>query len=134
MAANSVVSNRQARLATKAYLKRKLALPLTESEEKSIAHLTAPNEPVASPPDLEAPTFNGSPKEAKKIRIEISGPLSGDQAGKKVIDEHKASDSLVKFVTWLYEARGVSVLEKLSRHRFSRGFFFPRIRTRNSGT
>ena len=43
MVANSVVSNRQARLATKAYLKRKLALPLTESEEKSIAHLTARN-------------------------------------------------------------------------------------------
>jgi len=41
MVANSVVSNRQARLATKAYLKRKLALPLTEAEEKSIAHLTA---------------------------------------------------------------------------------------------
>ena len=39
MVANSVVSNRQARLATKAYLKRKLALPLTEAEAKSIAHL-----------------------------------------------------------------------------------------------
>src|SRR5438445_10840986 len=121
MVANSVVSNRQARLATKAYLKRKLALPLTESEEKSIAHLTARNEAVASPPDQEAPTFNGSRKEAKKIRIEISEHLSGELAGKKVIDEHKASDSLVKFVTWLYETRGISVLEKLSRHRFSRG-------------
>ena len=43
MVANSVISNRQARLATKAYLKRKLALQLTESEERSIAHLTARN-------------------------------------------------------------------------------------------
>jgi len=40
MVANSVVSNRQARLATKAYVKRKLSLLLTEAEEKSIAHLT----------------------------------------------------------------------------------------------
>jgi len=41
MVANSVVANRQARLATKAYLKRKLGLPISESEQKSIAHLTA---------------------------------------------------------------------------------------------
>jgi DNA sulfur modification protein DndB len=53
MVANSVVSNRQARLATKAYLKRKLALPLTESEGKSIAHLTA-RIPV------DAPSPNGT--------------------------------------------------------------------------
>ncbi len=40
--ANSVVSNRQARSATKAYLKSKLGLPLSESESKAIAHtLTA---------------------------------------------------------------------------------------------
>ena len=43
------------------------------------------------------------------------------EAGKNVIDEPKASDSLVKFLTLLYETRGISVLEKLSRHRFSRG-------------
>jgi DNA sulfur modification protein DndB len=35
--ANSVVSNRQARLATKAYLKRKLKLQLTDSEERALA-------------------------------------------------------------------------------------------------
>jgi len=34
--ANSVVSNRQARLATKAYLKRKLGLELTEPEKRSL--------------------------------------------------------------------------------------------------
>jgi len=34
--ANSVVSNRQARHATKAYLKRKLALTLTEAEERAL--------------------------------------------------------------------------------------------------
>ena len=54
MVANSVVSNRQARLATKAYLKRKLALPLTESEEKSIAHLTARDNPPKAEPPLAA--------------------------------------------------------------------------------
>lgn len=35
--ANSVVSNRQARMATKAYLKRKLELNLTEAETRAIA-------------------------------------------------------------------------------------------------
>lgn len=35
--ANSVVSNRQARLATKAYLKRKLDLPLTDAETRALA-------------------------------------------------------------------------------------------------
>ena len=39
--ANSVVSNRQARSATKAYLKHKLGLTLTEAESKSIAHAAA---------------------------------------------------------------------------------------------
>jgi DNA sulfur modification protein DndB len=34
--ANSVVSNRQARYATKAYIKQRLALPLTEAEQKAI--------------------------------------------------------------------------------------------------
>ena len=36
MVANSVVSNRQARLATKAHLKRKLGLPLSDAEERSV--------------------------------------------------------------------------------------------------
>jgi DNA sulfur modification protein DndB len=39
--ANSVVSNRQARSATRAYLKHKLGLTLTDSESKSIAHSAA---------------------------------------------------------------------------------------------
>jgi DNA sulfur modification protein DndB len=42
--ANSVVASRQARLATKAYLKRKLRLPVSESEQKSIAQLTSKEE------------------------------------------------------------------------------------------
>ena len=40
MVANSVVANRQARVATKAYLKRKLGLPVSEAEHRSIEHLT----------------------------------------------------------------------------------------------
>jgi DNA sulfur modification protein DndB len=35
--ANSVVSNRQARAATKAYIKRRLGMDLTEAEQRSIA-------------------------------------------------------------------------------------------------
>jgi len=36
--ANSVISNRQARLATKAYLKNKMGLVLSEAEQKAISH------------------------------------------------------------------------------------------------
>ena len=49
MVANSVISNRQARLATKAYVKGKIGLPLSESEQRSIAHLTARNDLSAGP-------------------------------------------------------------------------------------
>ena len=42
--ANSVVSNRQARFATKAYLKRHLKLALNEAEERALAS----NQPEAS--------------------------------------------------------------------------------------
>src|SRR5205823_9602521 len=38
--ANSVVSNRQARLATKAYLKRHLGLKLNDAEDRSLAVTT----------------------------------------------------------------------------------------------
>jgi DNA sulfur modification protein DndB len=37
MVANSVVSNRQARAATKAYIKNKLGLPLSEAETRALA-------------------------------------------------------------------------------------------------
>jgi DNA sulfur modification protein DndB len=40
--ANSVVSNRQARAATKAYIKHKLDMPLSESELRSIGQASAP--------------------------------------------------------------------------------------------
>ncbi len=39
--ANSVVSNRQARLATKAYLKQRLGLSLNEAEERSVSRPVA---------------------------------------------------------------------------------------------
>jgi DNA sulfur modification protein DndB len=44
MVANSVVANRQARVATKAYLKRKLGLPVSESEQHSLGQLNEPPE------------------------------------------------------------------------------------------
>ena len=46
MVANSVVANRQARLATKAYVKHKLGLLTSEAEERSVAHLTARESPT----------------------------------------------------------------------------------------
>ncbi len=73
MVANSVVSNRQARLATKAYLKRKLALPLTESEEKSIAHLTARDGVAPSSREESKAKSNDTPSGAEQ---ESTGPLS----------------------------------------------------------
>lgn len=51
MVANSVISNRQARLATKAYVKLKLGLPLSDSEQRSIGHLTARNDFVVTDVD-----------------------------------------------------------------------------------
>ncbi len=39
--ANSVVSNRQARAATKAYIKQKLGMELSEAEQRSIGHKKA---------------------------------------------------------------------------------------------
>lgn len=49
MVANSVVANRQARLATKAYVKRKLGLSTSESETKSIEHLQGREDTATAP-------------------------------------------------------------------------------------
>ena len=73
MVANSVVSNRQARLATKAYLKRKLALPLTEAEEKCIAHLTARDGVATASSEEQKSSFPDAPSGAEQ---ESTGPLS----------------------------------------------------------
>ena len=48
MVANSVVANRQARLATRAYLKRKLGIPESASEQRSIEHLRSPDDSVGA--------------------------------------------------------------------------------------
>ncbi|PYM12979.1 MAG: hypothetical protein DME18_10090, partial [Verrucomicrobia bacterium] len=45
----------------------------------------------------------------------------GLSGGKKVICEHKASDSLIRFLSLLYETKGVTVLEKLSKFSVNRG-------------
>ncbi len=132
MVANSVVSNRQARLATKAYVKRKLALTLTEAEGKSIAHLTARAESDSAADAV--PHFGR--KEAKKIRIEINWSTSNQE----IICEPKASDAFARFVTRLYETNGIGSLDKLAARRFSRGILLsktPRISfnyTRNDGS
>ena len=47
--ANSVVSNRQARSATKAYLKHRLGLDLSDVEQKAIAHVLRRAQEAQSP-------------------------------------------------------------------------------------
>ena len=54
MVANSVVANRQARVATKAYIKRKLGLPVSEAEHKPIEPLRA-QEPAVLVADASSP-------------------------------------------------------------------------------
>ena len=71
MVANSVISNRQARLATKAYVKRKLSLPLSESEQRSIAHLTARDD-VAKVADQ--PKFTGLPAQTQHRYTPVNPP------------------------------------------------------------
>ena len=44
--ANSVVSNRQARAATKAFIKAKLGLALTDGEERTLANALTRGKPV----------------------------------------------------------------------------------------
>jgi len=61
-------------------------------------------------------------REQKKIRIEIDLSQLGTSGGKKIICEHKASDSLVSFLVLLYRTKGLPVLEKLSGFSVNRGF------------
>lgn len=66
MVANSVISNRQARLATKAYVKLKIGLPLSEAEQRSIGHLTSRND--------FAPTVSGRAATAVMDNQNVSVP------------------------------------------------------------
>src|SRR5439155_1361778 len=58
-----------------------------------------------------------------KLHIEIDGALLGKPGTTKTLSDHKASDSLFRFLTILYEAKGIGVLEKLSALRVNRGPF-----------
>ena len=62
----------------------------------------------------------------KKVRIEIDWPRLGKPGGKEIICEHLASASLAKFVSRLYEAMGIEILEKLAKLRVNRGPFVTR--------
>lgn len=57
----------------------------------------------------------------KKIRITIDWSLLAKGNEIEEICEHKASDSLVRFVTRLYQKIGPEVLEKLSHYPINRG-------------
>ncbi len=70
MVANSVVANRQARLATKAYLKRMLGLPISESEGKSIEPLIARQD--AAETSAPVVTEHRSNAEIRKLPINVT--------------------------------------------------------------
>jgi negative regulator of replication initiation len=100
MVANSVVSNRQARLATKAYLKRKLCLPVSEAEGRSIEHLSNRVEAdTGSVAGAANPSTNGTIG---------TGPSSVDEC----IQHHRfktARDAVGKFLfalSWLSKKHG----------------------------
>jgi hypothetical protein len=76
----------------------------------------------------ELPTENDFPILSRrgaqtKLRVEIDGAILGRPGTTRAISEHKASDTLVRCLTLLYEAKGISVLEKLSTLRVNRGPF-----------
>ena len=86
--ANSVVSNRQARAATKAYIKRRLGLTLTEGEERTVVRQkfsrVRPNAAGASSPrfEMRSPRFG-----LRATAIERDGEmvvLSGSHAAEVV--------------------------------------------------
>ncbi len=84
MVANSVVANRQARVATKAYLKRKLGLSVSDAEQRSIEHLTMRlDETIAG-----GPQSNGqlTPQDFLLLLIEVLKSLGG-RARKADVDE-----------------------------------------------
>ena len=58
-----------------------------------------------------------------KLRIEIDGAVIGRPGTTQIISDHKASDSLVRCLALLYEAKGIAILEKLSTLQVSRGPF-----------
>jgi hypothetical protein len=67
----------------------------------------------------------------KKIRIVIDWTMFGAPDGIETICEHMASDSLVRFVTRLYQIKGIELLERLSKLRVNRGFFVSKNPTKD---
>jgi hypothetical protein len=72
------------------------------------------------------PNVQNGHSQRRKIRIVINWPLLGSSGVSEEIFEHMASDSLVKFLTRLYEVRGAGILEKLANLRVNRGFLVSR--------
>lgn len=78
-------------------------------------------EGIGAPKDGFAGLPNNRRRDQKKLRIEIDVSKLGLFGAKRIISEHKASDSLVNFLVFLYETKGISILEKLSRFSVNRG-------------
>jgi hypothetical protein len=74
---------------------------------------------VQHPPDATGSAAFRSGR--KKIRITIDWSLLAKGNEIEEICEHKASDSLVRFVTRLYQKIGPEVLDKLLHYRINRG-------------
>jgi hypothetical protein len=79
------------------------------------------NKPANRLEDEILETVHHTRSDRMKIRIEIDWPLLHESRGKEVICEHMASESLVKFLSRLYEAKGIQILEKLSQFKINRG-------------
>ena len=70
LVANSVVSNRQARLATKAYLKRMLGLVVSESEGRSIENLREPDLVSSYPQPVQVQSARHAAEERGQVGLQ----------------------------------------------------------------
>jgi hypothetical protein len=87
-------------------------------------HYTRDFSPVLSPaPARRRKEVPGSvrPPAEQRLRIEIDWGRAGKGAGREVICEHMAADTMAKLVLRLAEEMGRSTLAKLARVQISRG-------------
>jgi hypothetical protein len=95
---------------------------------EGFSHTIRPTSPVADDraSDDSIQILQNGRRGRKKIRIEVNWPLLGGAGKREIICEHMASDTLVRFLTRLYEVMGVSVLEKLAHFKVNRGMLVSR--------
>lgn len=110
MVANSVVANRQARVATKAYLKRKLGLSVSESEQRSIEHLASQIEP------------NHTSYIAEQVRQQTIHPVEV-RIGTTVVTVTKSVHILIVVANWILKQGKVLPRIRNFIHETDSGFY-----------